>query len=126
MANRDSAVTISRKDLLLAFVLNEVSDGYKEFEQVARESSALAGQFGLTLTQDTVRELLTVLIGSALVKAVWLSSREPPRVVDGVPAENDFMRVYFFQTEEGKDANAENFWPFDDDGNIIPNLTVVP
>jgi hypothetical protein len=60
-----------------------------------------------------------------LVKAVWLSSREPPREIEGMPTEINSPWVYFFQTEEGLRANADDFWPLDEHDHLLPGLSII-
>jgi len=119
-------VTITPEELLRALVLNEASDSYQPFEKIGRNSRALANQCGLAVTSATVVGVLSDLIRDGLVKAVWLSSREDPREVQGVPREADIPRVYYFQTEEGMRANATGFYPFDDSGNMLTDFSVAP
>jgi hypothetical protein len=107
-------------------VLNEVSDGYWAFQKIEEESRALSARCGLAVKSEAVADALRDLVKGGLVKAVWLSTREPPREIDGMPAETDIPRVYFFQTEEGVRTNAASFWPFDDQGQLLPGLSFHP
>ena len=80
-------------------------------------------------TSDEFIEALSTLIRDSLIKAVWLSPREPLREIEGIPPIADFHRVYFTQTQEGERLNVENAtscWPLDDDGNVLPDLCVAP
>jgi hypothetical protein len=118
-------LTITPEELLRRFVLNEASDSYQPFGRIEQESRNLAAKVGLDVNSAAVVGALAGLIKSGLVKAVWLSSREPAREIEGVPDESDIPRVYFFQTEEGLRANADDFWPLDNQENLLPDISII-
>jgi hypothetical protein len=41
-----------------------------------------------------------------------------------MPGEGDIEQVYFFQTEEGMRANAEVFWPLDEEERLLPGVSI--
>ena len=118
-------MNITRQDLLRRLVLNEASDGYRHFAAIERESGLVAMRCGLLAGSEEIGAAVAALIGQGYLRAVELSSREAPRAIEGVPTEADLHRVYFFQTESGVRENASGYWPFDDDGRVLPDLCII-
>jgi hypothetical protein len=115
---------IGSRDLLHTFVLNEISDDYERFEKIEGECKALASKCGFSVDSHAVLSALTDLIARGLVKAVRLSSRDGVREIDGVPLDVYAPGVCFFQTEDGKRAHASSVWPFDDGGELLPDIVI--
>jgi len=42
-----------------------------------------------------------------------------------MPKQSDIPLVYFFQTEEGLRANADDFWPQDEQEQLMPGLSII-
>lgn len=117
-------MTVSRENLLKIFVLNELADDFENLEMVAGECGILAAKCGIRIVDKDVIETIAALIKDGSLRAMWLSRADDPRPIEGVPANEDFYRVYFAHTDAGVRRHSENPWPLDDYGNAVPDLTI--
>jgi hypothetical protein len=115
---------IFRTDLLQRLALNVVSDDYENLEMVRQECLSDAAALGVSFSVQEISTAVRELIMRGLVKAYSLSSREPAREIEGQPADIDMEKLYFFQTNEGKLANATEFWPIGEDGRLLPGVSI--
>jgi len=116
-------------------VLNTMCDDFENIDQiilplVARDCAKL----GFSVERTKIVKTVTELVMDGLAKAYDLSANNkdpfsgeiqgmPP--VDGV--EEDF-KTYFYPTKKGMDFHLSDgtWWPFDDDGHVLPNWRLVP
>lgn len=109
---------MKRKEIAVMFVLDVIADDYENLEMIDMEVSELGRRCGMNLGHVEIRSALLHLIEAGLAKAYRLSPVRPPEELVGPPSLNEIDGVYFFRTEEGREAQLLDFegWPFDEQG----------
>lgn len=116
-------------------VLGSMCDDFENIDQiilptVARDCTKL----GFTVDRAEIVKTVSDLVGDGLVKAYDMSNakRDPfSGELSGMPpvdiVEEDF-KTYFYVTETGLDFHRSdrNWWPFDDDDNVLPDWRLDP
>jgi hypothetical protein len=103
-------------------VLNEIADDYEEPVHVREQLASVAERCGMVIEPVDVRHALIDLVELGWAKAYRLSPRDPVEEVQGAPAIERAEDYYYWITEKGREVQGSfNGWPFDDDGNMIPN-----
>lgn len=119
---------MNRAEFLQKMVLDEVADDYENVDQiilpfVARECAKL----GLTVHRWDIVDALALLVENGLVKAYRLSSSAPTtQPLVGMPSLEvieEYFETYFYITKPGREVDLadDSWWPFDDEGQPIPN-----
>ena len=113
---------------LIRRMVSEISDDYENVDQIILPHVTKdCAKLGLAVERSEIVQSLGKLIVDGLAKAYLFAGREPfPTELQGMPpldrVEEDF-KSYFYITKKGLDLHLsdDKWWPFDDDGNPLPN-----
>lgn len=123
---------MTRRDLVRLMVLNEICDDFEHVDHIIfPHVRDLASKRGLTVERTEVIDALTGLVQDGLAKAYELSpAAESPfhGELPGMPSDVDSeSSMYFYITPAGMDVHlADDWWPFDDEGALLPGWTPQP
>ena len=119
---------MQRNEFVRKLVLNAICDGYENVDQcILPEVAAVGTKCGIDITRSEVVHALTKLVEDGLAKAYRLSTTKPHSTeLEGMPPLDEveeFFETYFFITPEGMEVHmADDWWPLDEHGNLIPGF----
>jgi len=115
------------REVVRALVMDAICDDYENIDQTILHEVAIAGaKCGLTIERSEVVDTLAGLIADGLATAYHLSTKEPfATALPGMPPVNEIDEyTCFYLTKKGLELKLSDNarWPFDDDGNPIPEM----
>ena len=120
---------MDRRELVRLLVLSEICDDYENVDQIILPHVVKqTAKCGLAIERPEIVDALAGLIQDGLAQAYLLSSHPPYSTeLPGMPPldviEEDF-ETYFLVTKRGIELQQSDntSWPFDDDGELRPDL----